>query len=101
VPTGGACLFNFTGAAGDKVWVAVSRVASGSAFDPVVELIRPGASTASTPEVTAYSDQVPGMAVLRDHSLARSGRYTVRVSDYNNDDSGDIYIMVWKRYVAN
>jgi hypothetical protein len=101
VPTGGACLFNFTGAAGDKVWVAVSRVASGSAFDPVVELIRPGASTASAPEVTAYSDQVPGMTVLRDHSLARSGRYTVRVSDYNNDDSGDIYIMVWKRYVAN
>lgn len=97
VPTGGACLFNFTGAAGDKVWVAVSRAASGSAFDPVVELIRPGSSTASAPEVTAYSDQFPGMAVLRDHSLARSGRYTVRVSDYNNDDSGDIYIMVWKR----
>jgi hypothetical protein len=101
VPTGGACLFNFTGAAGDKVWVAVSRVASGSAFDPVIELIRPGASTASAPEITAYSGQVPGMAVLRDHSLARSGRYTVRISDYNNDDSGDVYIMVWKRYVAN
>jgi hypothetical protein len=101
VPTGGACLFNFTGAAGDKVWVAVSRAASGSAFDPVIELIQPGASTASAPEVTAYSGQAPGMAVLRDHSLARTGRYTVRVSDYNNDDSGDIYIMVWKRYVAN
>jgi hypothetical protein len=67
----------------------------------VIELIQPGASTASAPEVTAYSGQAPGMAVLRDHSLARTGRYTVRVSDYNNDDSGDIYIMVWKRYVAN
>ena len=34
-------------------------------------------------------------------ALARGGRYTVRVSDYGNDDTGSFYIIVWKRYVAN
>ena len=98
---GTSCLFNFNGAAGDLVWVAVSRDASATAFDPVVELMPPGYSAASAPESTAYSGQVPGMTVLRDHPLARNGRYTVRVSDYGNDDAGGFYIMVWRRTPIN
>lgn len=98
---GDRCLFNFTGKQGDLVWVAVSRAYSGTDFEPVVELMAPGATAASPPEASAQSGQVPGMTVLRDHPLARSGRYTVRVSDYGNDDTGSFYIMVWKRTPIN
>jgi len=79
------------------VWVAVSRSSAASDFDPVIELMAPGYRPADSPEAIAYSGQVPGMTVLRDHTLARSGRYTVRITDYGNDDPGDFYIMVWKR----
>jgi hypothetical protein len=95
--TGSVCLFNFDGVAGHVVWVAVSRASAGSDFDPVVELMAPGYRPADAPEITAYSGLVSGMTVLRDHPLARSGRYTVRVTDYGNDDEGSFYIMVWKR----
>lgn len=95
--TGNTCLFNFNGSAGHLVWVAVSRTGAASDFDPVIELMAPGYQAADSPEALAYSGQVPGMTVLRDHPLARSGRYTVRITDYGNDDPGDFYIMVWKR----
>ncbi len=98
---GDRCLFNFTGKQGDLVWVAVSRAYSGTDFEPVVELMAPGATAASTPEASGVSGQVPGMTALRDHPLARNGRYTVRVSDYDNDDTGSFYIMVWKRTPVN
>ena len=95
--TGSICQFNFDGAAGDLVWVAVSRASANTPFDPVVELVAPGARPTDPPEAVAYSGQAPGMTLLRDHPLARSGRYTVRVTDYGNDDDGSFYIMVWKR----
>lgn len=95
--TGNTCLFNFNGSAGNLVWVAVSRSSAATAFDPVIELMAPGYQAADAPEAVAYSGQVPGMTVLRDHPLARSGRYTVRITDYGNDDPGNFYIMVWKR----
>lgn len=98
---GTSCLFNFNGTTGDLVWVAVSSATPGGNFDPVVELMAPGYTAASAPEVTAYSGQVPGMTVLRDHALAHNGRYTVRLSDYGNNDTGSFYIMVWKRQAAN
>lgn len=94
---GNECLFNFNGLAGHRLWVAVSRASSDTDFDPVIELMAPAYRPTDTPEATAYSSTVPGMTLLRDHPLARSGRYTVRITDYGNDDSGAFYIMVWKR----
>jgi hypothetical protein len=94
---GADCLFNFNGLAGQLLWVAVSRTSSDTDFDPVIELMAPAYRPTDTPEATAYSSTVPGMTLLRDHPLARSGRYTVRITDYGNDDSGSFYIMVWKR----
>lgn len=67
----------------------------------MTELLPPGYTATSAPEATAPRGQVPGMTILRDHPLARSGRYTVRVSDYDNDDTGSFYIMVWKRTPVN
>lgn len=98
---GDRCLFNFTGKQGDLVWVAVSRAYAGENFEPMTELLPPGYTATSAPEATAPRGQVPGMTILRDHPLARSGRYTVRVSDYDNDDTGSFYIMVWKRTPVN
>jgi len=94
---GNECLFNFNGVAGHLLWVAVSRASSDTDFDPVIELMAPAYRPTDAPEATAYSSTVPGMTLLRDHPLAHSGRYTVRITDYGNDDSGAFYIMVWKR----
>lgn len=93
---GGSCRFTFDGAAGDTIWLAVSAAASGAGFEPVVELMAPGFRPANPPEAIGDDSIFAGMPVIRDHELAQTGRYTVLVSDYGNDDTGSFHIRLWK-----
>jgi hypothetical protein len=62
----------------------------------MVELMAPGFHPADAPEASGDSQVLTGMSVIRNHTLARTGRYTVRVSDYGNDDTGSFFIRLWK-----
>jgi hypothetical protein len=96
VDAGASCLFTFNGTAGNKIWLAVSATTSSTGFEPVVELMAPGFHPADAPEASGDSQVLTGMSVIRNHTLARTGRYTVRVSDYGNDDTGSFFIRLWK-----
>jgi hypothetical protein len=96
VIAGDSCLFTFDGAVGNMIWLAVSATGSGIGFDPVAELLAPGFRPADAPEAIGDGDVFTGMSVIRNHTLARTGRYTVRVSDYGNDDTGSFFIRLWK-----
>lgn len=93
---GSTCRFTFDGAMGNTIWVAVSATASGIGFEPVVELMAPGFHPADAPEAIGDSQVFTGMSVIRNYTLTRTGRYTVRVSDYGNDDTGSFFIRLWK-----
>jgi hypothetical protein len=94
---GNVCDYTFSGARGETIWVAASKDIASSPFQPVLVLMKPGFAAADPPEATGDNTIFSGMAVIRNHILAQTGRYTVRVSDYGDDDTGSFFIMLWKR----
>jgi hypothetical protein len=93
---GESCRFTFDGTTGNMIWLAISATTSSNGFEPVVELMAPGFRPADAPEAGGDNQVFTGMSVIRNHKLAQTGRYTVRVSDYGNDDAGSFFIRLWK-----
>lgn len=94
---GGSCRFTFRGAAGDVIWVTVPRVADESNFEPVAELMAPRFAVGDAPEAVSGDSGTADLALIRQHTLAKTGLYTIRISDYGNDDAGSFYVGLWKQ----
>lgn len=94
---GSSCLFTFSGAAGDVIWVTAPKVTDESDFEPVAVLMAPHYAVNDPPEAVSGDNGTPDLALIRQHTLAKTGLYTIRISDYGNDDAGSFYIGLWKR----
>lgn len=94
---GGSCRFTFRGTAGDVISITVPRVADESNFEPVAELMAPRFAVADPPEAVSGDSGTPDLALIRQHTLAKTGLYTIRISDYSNDDAGSFYVGLWKQ----
>lgn len=93
---GGFCSYDLNGLAGDTVWIAVSVTGGEDSFQPVVTLLAPGYRLGDAPEASGDDSVFTGMSVIGNHTLAQSGRYTVRVSDDGDDDTGSYFIRLWQ-----